>query len=93
MFVGMMISPDHIVRLASIYAEAEAKPLVTVSSRVFGDSKKLSAMADGADITVRRYAQALQWFSDNWPANAQWPEELERPLPSPDAADDSEKVA
>lgn len=81
--VGMMISPEHIVRLATAYAEAEDKPLVTVSSRVFGDSKKLAAMAEGADITVRRYVHALQWFSDNWPSQAEWPVGIDRPKPTP----------
>ncbi len=40
----------------------------TVSHRVFGDSKKLSALRDGADITLRRFNEAMRWFDQNWPA-------------------------
>lgn len=39
----------------------------TVSHRVFGDSKKLTALRSGADITLRRFNDAMSWFEDNWP--------------------------
>lgn len=39
----------------------------TVSYRVFGDTKKLGALRNGADITVRRFNAALRWFDENWP--------------------------
>lgn len=39
----------------------------TLSYRVFGDSKKLSAMRSGADITTRRFNAAMRWFDQNWP--------------------------
>ena len=38
-----------------------------VSHRVFGDSKKLSALRSGADITLRRFNDAMSWFDENWP--------------------------
>ncbi|WP_076625334.1 hypothetical protein [Salipiger sp. D13] len=49
----------------------------TVSHRVFGDSKKLGALRSGADITLRRFNEAMCWFEANWPA------ECELPLPAP----------
>lgn len=39
----------------------------TVSYRVFGDSKKLESLRCGADITVRRFNAAIEWFDQNWP--------------------------
>ena len=70
---------DQLLTLARVYAAAEGVGLTTVSARVFDDGKKLSAIEHGADIQVRRYEKALRWFAQNWPAEAQWPSEIERP--------------
>ncbi|AUQ49922.1 hypothetical protein PhaeoP83_01648 [Phaeobacter inhibens] len=48
----------------------------TVSHRVFGDSKKLSALRSGAGIDVRRFNNALRWFLDNWPEGHEAPKNL-----------------
>lgn len=77
-----MMSIDHLLTLSRIYAAAEGVSLSAVSWRVFGDTKKLPAMEGGADIQVRRYGRAVQWFADNWPNGAEWPPEIERPSPS-----------
>lgn len=42
---------------------------VTVSHRVFGDSKKLTQLRNGADITTGRFNAAMAWFAANWPAS------------------------
>ena len=82
----MMISPEHIVRLARLYSDATGASITSVSSRVFDDGKKLSAMIDNnADLTLRRAAKALEWFSENWPAGVDWPAEIQRPN-QPEAA-------
>lgn len=47
----------------------------TVSSRVFRDGKKIGALRDGrADITLGRFAEALNWFERHWPKGAPMPE-------------------
>ena len=51
----------------------------TVSARVFNDSKKLSALRAGADITIGRFNSALRWFDDNWPDGVRWPVQVQRP--------------
>lgn len=77
----MVITSQHILLLARLYGEATNTPQVTVSSRVFGDSKKLAAMENhNADLTLRRAAHALQWFSDNWPEGVEWPDDIARPF-------------
>jgi hypothetical protein len=77
-----MIDPRHILDLAQAYGAARDVPLVTVSHRCFGDSKKLAAIDAGADLTTRRYVAALQWFSDHWPAEVSWPAHVLRPEPA-----------
>jgi len=75
-----MNSPsDPLLRVADAYLQALGLSDKTVSSRVFRDSKKLGAMRDGADITMGRFAEAMRWFSENWPEGAEWPDDVARP--------------
>jgi len=74
-----MNSSNPLIRVADAYAQALGLSDKTVSSRVFRDSKKLGAMRDGADITMGRFADAMRWFSENWPDGAEWPDDVERP--------------
>lgn len=82
-----MVTSDDLVTLARSYASAANVPLSTVSSRVFDDGKKLSALENGGDIYSRRLARSVQWFSDNWPAAAVWPDGVMRPEPTKTAAE------
>lgn len=70
---------DQLLAVARVYASVEGIDLSTVSWRVFGDTKKLKAMEQGADIQVRRYEGAMTWFSAHWPKNARWPKGIARP--------------
>ena len=84
-----MITENELLSIADAYAAATGVSDTTISSRVFDDGKKLSALREGKDISVRRANSALQWFSDNWPNDAPWPRGVERPfrgeIPSPKA--------
>lgn len=77
---------EHLCDLARRYGEAEGVEPVTVSWRVFGDSKKLAAIEGGADIQLGRFEKAVRWFSVNWPASAVWPSTLPRPVVGQDQA-------
>lgn len=70
----------HLISIADEYVRATGTKDVTVSFWVFNDSKKLAALRGGADITVGRYNAAIQWFSDHWPDDAQWPAIIARPV-------------
>lgn len=71
---------DQLLTVAAAYKTAAGlTDDKTVSSRAFGDSKKLSALQAGADITLGRFNATMRWFSENWPAEAPWPDAVERP--------------
>ncbi|MGR3823838.1 MAG: hypothetical protein ACU0A5_14815 [Salipiger marinus] len=53
----------------------------TVSHRVFRDSKKLTALRKGADISLRRFNDAMRWFELNWPEGSDFPKPMS-PLPT-----------
>lgn len=64
------------------YLHADPIPLTTLSSRVFAESKLLSRFLSGdVSMTLARADRALLWFSENWPAGAEWPTEVPRPVP------------
>jgi hypothetical protein len=70
---------DEFLALAREYGRAAGLDDSTVSWRIFGDSKKLTAIINGADIQVRRYEKAVEWLSANWPVDAIWPVTIARP--------------
>lgn len=73
-----MTGIEQLLCVARRYAEIEGVSLTTVSSRALNDGKKLSALADGADINVGRLERTLRWFSENWP-DGDWPCDVPRP--------------
>jgi hypothetical protein len=81
-----MHTEHDLVRLADIYASAKELTETTVSSRVFADSKRLAAIRSGKGITLRRFNDALRWFSANWPDGAEWPAGVARPVVQSEAA-------
>lgn len=74
-----MLKITHLLDLADRYQAVEFCADKTLSNRLFSDTKKLSALRNGADITVSRFNDAVQWFSHNWPEKAVWPENIIRP--------------
>jgi hypothetical protein len=49
---------------------------------LFNDGKRIGLLRRGGDIGSRRLQEALQWLSDHWPAGAEWPSDIPRPVRS-----------
>lgn len=88
-----MTLKDQLLHVAHLYAVAvgskgrDGQPsLSSPSMRVFGDGKSFARIAAGGDLTTGNYERAMRWFSENWPAHAEWPHAVERPAPSTEAA-------
>ncbi len=78
---------DQLLSVAKAYARFEGIEMHTVSSRAFGDGKKLGAIETGSDIQVRRFEKTMQWFSDHWPDGAEWPSGVARPFATAEVAE------
>lgn len=76
-----MLCVSDLITIAEHYQAALGIEAKTLSFRVFGDSKKLTALKAGADITTGRFNSVLLWFSANWPEGLDWPAGIERPAP------------
>lgn len=91
---GVMNTVDHLITIADTYKqEAGVEQDSTVSYRVFGDSKKLTALRGGADITLGRFNEALAWFANNWPEGKPLPSAISHMITPPEAGETSEDAA
>lgn len=75
-----MKATDQLIAVARVYAAGAEVEQSVVSWRVFGDSKKLGAIINGADIQTRRFEAAMDWFRANWPEGTAWPKGVSRPF-------------
>ena len=73
-----------LLRVAEIFAERNGWRVSTVSSYMGGSGDTLARLKRGHDITTRRAARFIQWFSDHWPEGLEWPSDIPRPTPNPD---------
>lgn len=74
-----------VLTLVDAYRSARGLSDARVSTLVFNDGGKVKSLRGGRDIGVRRAEQAIEWFAQNWPANAEWPLGVRRP-PAPSAS-------
>ncbi len=76
---------SHVIRLVAALANASNRSPHTVSRWASGDGMLYKRLIGGADITSRRHARMIQWFSDHWPPDLEWPADIPRPDPAPDS--------
>ncbi len=69
----------HILLLSEEWLRRTGLRETTLSSRLYGESKKIASLRKGSDLTLSRYRDSLQWFHENWPPNAIWPDGIARP--------------
>jgi len=73
---------QQLLLVSDLYAEAATLSRSRVSTIVLNRGATLDAIADGkADVTTGTYEKAMLWFSVNWPADLEWPQQVFRPLP------------
>lgn len=78
---------DQLCAVALAYCRAKGLAVGTVSTHCFGDGNKLGFIMEGkADLTTARFERSIQWFADNWPRGAAWPDGCKRPVRSRESA-------
>lgn len=76
----------HLVELADRYAAHLGRSRSTVSTYAANDGKYFTRLEDGGNCTIRRANLLLQWFSDRWPDDLEWPAAIDRPKAKKGAA-------
>ena len=70
----------HLRTLAKAFAVARSFEISTVGRVAAGDWRFFDRLDDPTKtFTLRKYDEVVRWFSDNWPENAAWPDEVPRP--------------
>lgn len=77
---------DQLLTVARAYCAACELSPARVSTLIFNDGKKLDLLEQGKDLATKNHERAMQWFSDRWPAETDWPAEVMRPTPAEVAA-------
>jgi hypothetical protein len=70
----------HILSLAAAFEQATGSSWRTIGKVAMNDNTFFVRIGRGDGFTIRTFDRILQWFSDNWPENAEWPEGIERPV-------------
>ncbi|MGG3813436.1 hypothetical protein ABEV34_17530 [Methylorubrum rhodesianum] len=73
---------DQLLTVSEAYAQAVGRSEARISTIVFGSGNAISRLRGGADMGSERLHNGLQWFTDNWPADADWPAGVPRPAKS-----------
>ena len=75
-----MMLKAQLLHVADAYARAVGLSRSRISTIVLNRGATLDAIASGsADVTTGTFEKAMDWFSENWPANVEWPGEVARP--------------
>ena len=74
------IEISDLLQLARTYAEHRGLKLGTVSLRAARQGALFAKLARGEqDLTFGRRDKIARWFSQNWPADLDWPADIPRP--------------
>lgn len=74
-----MLQISDLLALADEYQRICPVADSTLSTAIFNDGKKLSALRADKDLHTKRFNASVQWFSDHWPDGAKWPTDIVRP--------------
>ncbi len=78
--------PIEITSLAESYATHRGLKLSTLGIYVANDGKFFARLAEGFDCRTKTAAKVGRWFSENWPADLEWPQDIPRPAVKADGA-------
>ena len=66
--------------------------MASLGTYLVRDAYFFNRLAQGR-VTIRRAERALQWLSDHWPADLDWPSGIPRPDPSAGAPNERGEAA
>lgn len=81
-----MLTEQQILRLADDYRRHSNLADATISNKIVRHARLIKRLRAGDGCTLATAMRAGQWFSDNWPADLEWPRGIPRPLKSKEAA-------
>ena len=72
---------QHLMSCATAFAEKRNMKLTTLGRKAANDSPFFTRLMESrTSFTARKYDEIIQWFSDHWPADLEWPSAVVRPV-------------
>ncbi len=68
--------------LCEIYSKTVGRSEVRLADLAAGNPYFFRRLRSGMGCTVKTYNRVLQWFSDHWPPDLPWPQDISRPEPT-----------
>ncbi|WP_421358165.1 hypothetical protein [Agrobacterium rosae] len=72
---------DQLILVFETYCRATDRSESRISTQVLSGGKRLQQIREGGDIGTVGFEKAMQWFSNQWPADLDWPSDVIRPNP------------
>lgn len=79
------MTEDQLLELGQNYAKYRGLTLSTVACYA-GLGRAFDRLSDGHSVTLRTARRIVQWFSDHWPDDLEWPRNIVRPAAQKEAA-------
>ena len=76
---------SSILHLSDIYCDAKCLSEARISTLIFNQGMRIKRVRNGGGLTVASYNKAIQYFSDHWPLDLDWPYDIPRPTPAADS--------
>ena len=77
------MSHTDVVMLIELLAASWHRSPHTIGRLASGSGDFYARLKRGHDLTTRRAERVVQWLSDHWPSDLEWPEDIPRPTPQP----------
>jgi hypothetical protein len=77
---------EHLTSVCETLAAHRQRSEMTVARWAGVHGRLFHRLAEGKGCRVDTYNRAIHWFSDNWPADLEWPHSIPRPKKPKEAA-------
>jgi len=76
------MNSDDLITLVKAYAAFHNLSEATISNKLCSHARLFARLREGKGCTLKTAMTALNWFSNHWPADLEWPSDIPRPKPT-----------
>ena len=73
------VTSKHLLELSDLYGQHANLSHWRVSFLATGNGQFFRGLKEGCSCTLKTASKVVAWFSDNWPADLEWPRDIARP--------------
>lgn len=74
-----MDSRSDLLTVAQAYSDATGRSLARIATLIHDQGAFFKKLHAGGSCTMETFDKAMLWFSERWPAETAWPDEIPRP--------------